>query len=250
MLSIYSTPGASAETDVDRCREWLNCQLDERNHTSTERRRPGPGPAVTISDQTGSGTYEVGNRLAALLQAGEGNGAPPWTLFDRQLVEKILEENHLPERLVKFVPEERRSFIEDVIDDLLGLHPPLWTMVPKVVQSILYLADSGQVILVGRGAGFVTGRMPNVFHVRLMASLPKRIERVQRLENLSPKEAAKFIARRDHGRGRYARAYVHSRLDDDLTYHMVLNTDLVPPPEAAELIAEGARRCFKREQVS
>ena len=250
MPIIYSTPGASAETDVNRCRLWLNYQLDERKHASTARRWPGPGPAVTISDQTGSGTYEIASRLAALLQAGEPKGAPPWTVFDRQLVEKILEENHLPERLVKFVPEERRSFIEDVIDDLLGLHPPLWTMVPKVVQSILYLADSGQVILVGRGAGFVTGRMPNVFHVRLIASLPKRIERVQRLENLSPKEAAKFIARRDHGRGRYVRAYVHSRLDDDLTYHMVLNTDLVPPPEAAELIAEGARRCFKREQVS
>jgi cytidylate kinase len=250
MPNIYSTPGASAETDVHRCRLWLNYQFDERNQASIARRWPGPGPAVTISDQTGSGTYEIANRLAALLQAGEPNGAPPWTLFDRQLVEKILEENHLPERLAKFVPEERRSFIEDVIDDLLGLHPPLWTMVPKVVQSILYLADSGQVILVGRGAGFVTGRMPNVFHVRLMASLPKRMERVQKLENLSPKEAAKFIARRDRSRGRYVRAYVHSRLDNDLLYHMVLNTDLIPPSEAAELTAEGARRCFKREQIS
>jgi hypothetical protein len=250
MLSIYSTPGASAETDVDRCREWLICQLDERNHTSTARRRPGPGPAVTISDQTGSGTYEIANRLAALLQAGERNGAVPWTVFDRELVEKVLQEDHLPERLVQFVPEERRSFIEDVMEDLLGLHPPLWTMVPKAVQSILYLADSGQVILVGRGAGFVTGRMPNVFHVRLIASLLKRIERVQRLEDLSPKEAAKFIARRDHGRERYVRAYVNNGLDNDLLYHLVLNTDLIPPPEAAELLAEGARRCFKREQVS
>jgi hypothetical protein len=35
------------------------------------------------------------------------------------------------------------------------------------------------------------------------------------------------------------------RVDDDLQYHMVINTDRIPPPEAAELIADGARRCFQ-----
>jgi cytidylate kinase len=84
-----------------------------------------------------------------------------------------------------------------------------------------------------------------VFHVRLVASLPSRIERVQKLENLSPKEAAKFIEKKDHGRGRYVKAYFHTHVDDDLNYHLVLNTDLMSTSDAAELIAEGARRCFR-----
>jgi cytidylate kinase len=84
-----------------------------------------------------------------------------------------------------------------------------------------------------------------VFHVRVVASLPKRIERVQKAENLSRKEAAKFIAKRDRGRGRYVKAYFHTHVDDDLHYHLVLNTDLMPPPDAAELIAYGARKCFR-----
>jgi len=87
--------------------------------------------------------------------------------------------------------------------------------------------------------------MPNVFHVRLIASLEKRIERVQKLENLAPKEAAKFIAKRDRGRGRYVKAHFHTRVDDDLNYHLVLNTDLMPLSDAAELIADGARRRFR-----
>jgi hypothetical protein len=36
-----------------------------------------------------------------------------------------------------------------------------------------------------------------------------------------------------------------TRVDDDLQYHMVINTDRIPPPEAAELLADGARRCFQ-----
>jgi cytidylate kinase len=117
-------------------------------------------------------------------------------------------------------------------------------LIPKVVQTVLHLANVGHVILVGRGASVITKQMPNVFHVRLIASLARRIERVQELENLSPKEAATFIAQTERGRERYVRAYFHTRVNDDLQYHLVINTDRIPPPEAAELIADGAQRCF------
>lgn len=107
------------------------------------------------------------------------------------------------------------------------------------------MAGAGHVILIGRGASFITGDMPNVFHVRLIASLEKRIARVQQRENLSPKEAANFIARTDRGRERYVKAYFRARVKDDLHYHLVLNTDRVPLPSAAELIGQAARICFE-----
>jgi cytidylate kinase len=118
-------------------------------------------------------------------------------------------------------------------------------VVPKIIQSVRHLADAGHVILVGRGAGIVTGGMPNVFHARVIATLPRRIERVQKLETLSPNEAAKFITRKDRARERYVRAHFGQRVDNDLHYHLVLNTDLIPLPDAAELIADGARRQFQ-----
>jgi cytidylate kinase len=155
----------------------------------------------------------------------------------------VLEEHHLPKTLAKFMREDRRSYLEDVLDEMVGLRPPSWELIPKVIQTVRHLADAGHVILVGRGASLATGGMPNVFHVRLIASLPKRIERVQELENLSLKAAARFIDRTDRGRARYAKAYFHTSVDDDLQYHLVVNTDLVPPPKAAELIASAARTC-------
>jgi hypothetical protein len=234
----------SAEIDLDRCRAYVIYQLKEQKRPSAAHRWPPPGPAITISDQTGSGAHEIAKRLAPLLQAGESKGAPPWTVFDRQLLEKVLEEHHLPARLARFMPEDRRSYLQDVLDELAGLRPPSWVVVPKVIESILHLAETGHVILVGRGAGFITAKLPNVFHVRLIASLPRRIQRVREVENLSAKEAAKFIAKRDRGRGRYVRAYFHARVDDDLQYHLVVNTNRIPLPDAAELIAAGARKCF------
>ncbi len=34
-------------------------------------------------------------------------------------------------------------------------------------------------------------------------------------------------------------------MEDELLYHLVINTDRIPYDEAAMLIADGARRCFK-----
>jgi hypothetical protein len=204
-----------------------------------------PGPAVTISSQTGAGAHEVAHCLAAILQKEMPGGRSAWTVFDRQLVEKVLEEHHLPKALAKYMPEERRSFIKDVMDELVGLRPPSGVIVPQIAETVLNLAEAGRVILVGRGAGFITARMPNVFHVRLVASLPRRIERVQQAENLSPREAARFIARSDRSSGGYAKAHFHVRVADELQYHLVLNTDRIPPLDAAELIASGAQRRFQ-----
>jgi cytidylate kinase len=245
MEQHYLTTGSSVETDLDRSRPYVAYWTNEQQTPLATARRRSSGPAVTISDQTGAGATEIANRLAAFLHAAEPEGSPPWKVFDRQLVEEMLEEHRLPKRLAKLMPENRRSYLEDVLDEIAGLRPPSWELVPMLINTIRHLAASGHVILVGRGAGLVTGAMSNVFHVRLVASLPKRIERVQKLENLSQKEAARFIAKADRGRGRFAEAHFHGRIDDDLRYHMVLNTDLVPLPEVAQLIADGARRCFR-----
>jgi hypothetical protein len=244
MPNDESTVASLAPTDLDQCRSYLDYQLKHPKRPSPEGVWPPPGPAITLSHQTGAGAGEIARQLAALLQDGEPEGGPPWTVFNRQLVEHALEEHHLPAKLAKHMPEDRRSYFDDVVDEILGLRPPSWELVPVLIKSILHLTEYGHVILVGRGAGVVATGVPNVFHVRLIASLEKRIERVQKVENLSPKEAAKFIEKRDRARGRYIKAYFHAQVDDDLHYHLVLNTDLVPESVAAELIVEGARRCI------
>jgi DNA-binding transcriptional ArsR family regulator len=203
------------------------------------------GPAVTISHQTGAGAHEVAERLAEILQNREPKGAQPWTVLDRQLVERALEEHHLPQKLAKKMPEDKRSYVDDVLDDLFGLRPPSWVLVPQVVETMLHLAEAGHVVLIGRGATLVTARLAKVFHVRLVAQLATRVERVHDSHHLTVEEAAKFVEKEDRGRQRYVRANFHARVDDDLLYHLVVNTDRLSFDDAAALIAEGALRFFQ-----
>jgi Cytidylate kinase-like family len=244
MLDDKLTDVSVTETEVNRCRAYLDYQHNHPKRPSAEGVWPPGGPAITISPQTGAGASEIAEQLSALLQAEEPSDGPPWCVFNRQLVVHALEAHNLPVRLAERMPEDRRSYFDDVVDQFMGLRPPSWELVPMIVKSILHLADAGHVILVGRGAGVATKGTPNVFHVRLVAGLPNRIERVQKREHLSPKDAEKLITQTDRGRDRFARAYFHTEVDDDLNYHLVLNTDLVPTSDAVELIAQGARRCF------
>lgn len=210
-------------------------------------RVPQFGPAITISQQTGSGAHDIAERTAKILQQSELDHAAHWNVFDRQLVEKALEEHEWPARIAKYIPEDRRSYVEDVMDELFGIRPPSWVLVPQIAETILHLVKTGHVILVGRGAVAVAADMPGVFHVRLVASLPQRIERVKKVMGLNVHDSMKHIRREDRGSRRYTQAHFHTNVDNDLLYHLVINTDRIPYGDAALLIATEARKSFERD---
>ncbi len=221
--------------------------LSQLGYSHQELGRKGPkGPAITISQRAGSGAHTIAEQIAKLLQQTQPADSPQWKVFDRQLVEKALEEHDLPKRLAHYMREDRRTYVEDVVDEVLGLRPPSWILVPQIVETIQQILEIGHAIVVGRGAAAIASETDGIFHVRLVASLAKRIERVQTVHSLTPQEAARFVEAEDRGSRRYARAYFHADIEDEMLYHLVINTDRIPYLDAARLIADEAQRCFER----
>jgi hypothetical protein len=90
------------------------------------------------------------------------------------------------------------------------------------------IANRGNVILIGRGAHIIIGQLSHAFfHVRLVGSLAKRIEHIQEIRGLGKAEALEFIRQEDRGRERHLKKYFGKAVDDDLSYHLVINTDCV-----------------------
>jgi cytidylate kinase len=220
----------------DKCLNFISCQMQPAGHPALVREQPKR--AVTISRQSGCGAHAVAEELAAWLQARSPQGDCPWTVFDRNLMEKVLEEHHLPERLAKFIPEDRITQFDDIMSELFGLRPGSWTLVEQTAETILHLAGLGHVILLGRGANVVTASLPGMVHVLLVAPLEKRVENMQQFEKLTRPAARKRIQQEDHGRRRYLKKYFGRDIEDPLLYHLVINTGFVPLAEAARLIGE------------
>ncbi|MGD0348886.1 MAG: cytidylate kinase-like family protein [Verrucomicrobiota bacterium] len=197
--------------------------------------------AVTISRQAGCGALVIAEKLAQYLQAHSADNACPWTVFDRNLIDKVLEDHNLPACLAKFLPEDRVSELEDLIADVFGVHPPSTTVLQQTAETILKLAGAGNVILIGRGANMVTASLPHMLHVRLVAPLEKRIEHTFQFYhdyNQTKDQARKFCLSEDAARQRYLKKYFNADIEDPLLYHMVINTGLVGYDDAARIIGD------------
>jgi cytidylate kinase len=220
---------------VERCATFINCQISPAKQSAAPWHL-----ALTLSRQCGAGAHDVAEQLAQCLQSHTGKGLRPWTVFDKNLVAKVLDDHHLSAQLDRFLTEDAGSVIEDTIQEVLGLHPPTDELVRQVTETILRLAHLGNVIIIGRGANVITSAIPHVFHVRLVGSVDRRIERIAEILKLSRKAAASHIEKEDRARARYLKRHYGADVDDPLLYHLVVNTDRLDGSAAAELIAEAA----------
>ena len=223
---------------IDRCLSFINSQFQPSAGQEALSAKGIRRCAITISRQSGCGAHAIAEKLAGLLQSRTSEELPPWTVFDRNLVEKVLEDHRLPERFARFMPEDRVLEIDDIMNELFGVRPPSWTLVEQTSETILRLVELGNVIILGRGANIVTAKLPHVLHIRIVSSLARRTEQMQRFEKLDRREAADRIQREDLGRERYLRKHFNKDINDPLLYHLVINTDLVDLDDAARLIAD------------
>ncbi|MHB8523124.1 MAG: cytidylate kinase-like family protein [Limisphaerales bacterium] len=221
---------------LERCRTFIDCQSRDPTKRASLSGRSDPRPTITISRATGAGGIPVAEKLAEYLQAHVPRTGCAWTIFDKNLVEKVLDDHNLPKRLAQFLPEDKVSGIADMMEELLGLHPPAWTLIRQTTETILRLARLGNVILVGRGATVITGKLENAFHVRLVGSLEPRIKLVQEYYHLNHEAAVGFVHEQDRGRKRYVQNYFHQNIDDPTLYHLIINTDRFSFDEVARLI--------------
>ncbi len=196
--------------------------------------------AVTVSREAGCGALVVAEKLADYLQKFTPKNPVPWTVFDRNLMDKVLEDHELPKHLSKFLPEDRVSATEDFVTEMLGAQPPQSKMVRQAAETILKLSDLGRVIIIGRGGSVITAGMPRVLHVRLVAPLENRIEHAHEAYGMTKAAARKFCLREDLGRARYLKKYFRADVKDPMGYHLIINTGLVGYDEAARLIGEAA----------
>lgn len=205
------------------CRSYVAAHLHAKLHP--DRPVNKKLPAVTISRQTGARGRTIGLKLQNALRAKNPKAEIPWTLFDDNLVEKILEDHDLPADLEKFMPDDALGELESSINEILGRHPSLWSLHEKTVDTIVRLCRMGHSIVVGRGGNLITGGFPNVLSVRLIGSEKHRIRQMTEVHGMSLEGAKDFIKKEDAARARYVKKHYSADIDDPMLYNLVISTD-------------------------
>ena len=196
-------------------------------------------PFITVSRQTGAGGLLFAQKLQVYLNTHDTAARKNWTLFEKELINKVIEEHNLSAEVAPFLTEKNMSELQAVLEQIYGLHPSTRSMIHKISSTILNIANLGNAIIVGMGANIITRNLNNGFHMRLIASLNKRIRNIQDYLHVDMPEAKKIIERGDRDKKEYIRKSFSKDIDDPAYYSLVANMDYIDMDNLVAIIGDG-----------
>jgi cytidylate kinase len=140
-------------------------------------------------------------------------------------------------------PDVALAMIDDL--GLLGLRPSAKMRrayrdaVHRVIEE---LAEAGDVVIVGRAGQVILAGKPCVLHVRIIAPLDLRVQRLVERERIAAEAIHARIKESDRTRRTYLRQYYHVDWNDPELYDLVINTARCLAPVAAELICHAVEQ--------
>jgi hypothetical protein len=226
----------SSTNQLSLCRSYLQSAASTPLAVKTSKRVDGP--VITISRAAGARGNTIAEELASIL--GRNTQIPqryPWTLFNQNLIQHVIDEHELPPGTAEYFPEGSALEIRSMIAEMLGLHPGVFTSVRKTTETIRRIAKTGNAIIVGRGGNLITADIAHSIHVRLVGSEKSRARHYARHFNMSETKAASEITRLDRARKRYIKSHFAADIEDSTLYDLVINTDRFTDQAAARIIA-------------
>lgn len=229
-----------------KARNYIEKHYQESDEARIHKRKLNPGPTITISRETGVGAVAICEKMIEYFHKYSLPEYDDWTYFDRELIEKVMEDHHLPAHFKKLLSEEAPPKIDAWFGEILGITPSKISLLHKKRQTILKLAEFGNVIIVGQGANIITSNLSTAFHVRLVAPLSFRIENAMELYKVDRKQATDFIIKEDESRKNFIHKYFHKNIEDPHLYHAVINTCYHRLEDIAEMVGHCIIKKFPR----
>ena len=194
---------------------------------------------ITINRELGSGGRTVGRKLAEKLDVG---------FYDKTLIRELTEKFNLTIEEVEKMKGNSRSwwinFVNKISVTPTGQVPakldiPTTEEMFKVETEILKgIAETASCVIAGRSGFYVFRDEPNSLSILIQASMPFRIERVMRKQNLSEGEARKTIEKVDKMRENYVKKYTGTSRYDTRNYDLIISADGKTEDEIVDIIME------------
>lgn len=222
---------------------------------------------ITISREFSCGANDIANLVARELG---------YEVVDKELLTHIAIEAQVPEEEVARYDEAGMSSLERFFKALARFGVPedalTWSPGPlrespfllppaerwqqegsrlldheeclRFTQIVLRkLAQRGRVILIGRAGMMVLRDMP-ALHVRLVAPLQWRVQRLAQMEAMPLEKARQKVLAEDKRRAEYIRQFYKVDWNEPTLYHLTLNVAELGIETTAYLIVTAARRFF------
>ncbi len=192
---------------------------------------------VTISNQYGSGAVAIAERTAAALG---------YVFVDRQLPVVVAKRLQITPAQAEAADETGKSLGARLLSSLELATPEVAThafgesfdaaYVREVQEAVCEYAAHGDAVIVGRAAGAILGRRPDVLRVFMYAPRDWRIERIAEQTALDRKAAAAEIDRIDRARAAHLRDWYGVEIGSREIVDLAIDTATFGAEGSAHLI--------------
>ena len=199
---------------------------------------------IAINRELGSGGRTVGRKLAEKLGV---------EYYDKALINALKEKYHLTVEEIEKLKGQKQGWWADFKRIMLngpgmnvnyylpkkGDEPELLTteeMFHVETEILSGIAAEESCVVAGRSGFYVFRNHPNHISILIQASMPFRVERVMRKQNMTEEEARKTIEKVDKMRENYVHEYTKTSRYDTRNYDLVISADGKTEDEIVDII--------------
>jgi cytidylate kinase len=194
-------------------------------------------PFITIAREPGSGGAPIARMVAQKLG---------FSCVDEEIIDEIARSTKKRKEVIKAIDEKSRSTLQDMVHSLLNTeYVDDLKYVTELVKVVLTYAHQGYVVILGRGANFITPFAQGL-HVNVTAPYQVRVERAMKFEGVNEAQAREVIAKTELERKEFVKQYLKKDINKPNSYDLTINTAYLDVEQASALIVDAFYQKFSR----
>lgn len=199
---------------------------DQMQKTSLKGPVKEPGPLITVSRAYGCPGKLVGQELVHELnkRLAITHDKRHWRLISKEILEESAKELNLDKTIIKEAAHsQERGIMTSLIQSFSNKFYPGDDKVKKTIAEVINsFAQEGKVVIVGRGGVGLTQDVKKSLHIKLIAPMDWRVQKVCETQDMSADEATKKILEIDYKRAKL-REYYEGKKPEDWVFDIIFN---------------------------
>lgn len=188
---------------------------------------------ITIGRQFGSGGHEIGRRLARELG---------FKMYDKELLKLQAQHSGIAEKVLETYDESpTSSLLYSIVMDVYPSMNYVGNSLNQQVYQAQYntiskLRETGNCVIVGRGADYILRDYPDLVTVFIHADLDARARRVAEYEKISVEKARDLIQKADKKRANFYNFQTEKKWGQSSSYMLSIDSGALGYDGSVKLI--------------
>ncbi len=194
-------------------------------------------PFVTVARQPGSMGRPIAKKMADMLG---------FRFLDEEIIDDIAESTKKRRAIIQAVDERSRSIFNDLVHSFFNKeYVDDFTYVKELTKVVLAHIYQGNVVIVGRGANFISP-FEKGLHINIVAPSEIRTQRTMDFDKITQGEAKNKNNKLANAREEFIKQYFRKDVSQCVNYDLTINTANYDIDAAAALAIEAFYRKFPR----